>query len=157
MRLITSTALLCAVPLILVMTSPAMADDQTPNCDPANAQNDVTITISMNSSGTGVQAPTQVCVTHDAHVKWVPANPDWKWVTLFVDDAHSPFGNGKILHGNGNDHDDITRKCPPPNPTCSYPYYGLVVIGTTPYVIDPTIIVNPNAIENLKKKKAPHK
>ena len=150
MRLITSTALLCAGLEMFAMTSPTMADSGTgTSCEQGDAQGDVTIQITMQSGK--VQAvPNAICVTHNAHVKWVPDDPAWIWFTLFADDNSSPFGQGKILHGKGNDHDDV-KNCPHSN-NCSYTYYGLVIIGSTTYLIDPMIIVNPNARPPHKKK-----
>jgi hypothetical protein len=151
MRLITSTALLCAALQIFVMPSPSIADDGTSTpCPPADAKDDFTIQLTLQSGK--IQAvPNALCIKQRAKLTWAPDNPNWTWFTIFVDDGHSPFDKGKILHGQGNDHDQIKNCSGLKN--CSYTYYGLVIIDNIPYMIDPTIIVNPNAITNDKKKK----
>jgi hypothetical protein len=155
MRLIIRAAFLCAV-LHISGTSPALADDGTSTtCKIADAQKHAMIQITQTASG-GVSAPA-VCVTHDGDVTWKPDKDTWTWFTLFVDDDHSPFDKGKILHGKGNDNDHIKNNPCAGASTCSFTYYGLVIIKNVPYLIDPKIIVNANAIDDAKKRQGKSK
>src|SRR6267378_3616691 len=97
----------------------------------------------LTASTAILYAGVQVCLITSPAKADRPGSTNWKWFTIFLSDKDSPFNPGHNLHGKDNDNDDVQGCSETTN--CSYSYYGLVIAGGKAYLIDPKIIVNPNA------------
>src|ERR1700694_3988074 len=139
---------------VLLMSPPpaAHADSKTPaepKCDDSNTQWVIVIKILDEAGNVDQPAP---CLGLGAHVQWLPVDPKLTWVTAFPDNDHeSAFPPGHAVHHNGSvyDHDYVKKKCVPNygarKELCSYKYGGFIMVNGASKLIDPKIIINPNA------------
>lgn len=129
---------------LFILTSGVKADTGV-HCDPGNAKQDQQIMIT-NTGGSYQASPNEACVTHNGKVHWEVADQTWNFVTVFVDDSHSPFKAGHRYHDKNNKGENVQHCSGKSN--CPYTYYGLVIDGAgVLHVIDPKVIINPNAVE----------